>query len=61
MNEALRNCMSHNDGASSVSRQVNLTCAETSTLQSSNRNPRADSSPPCSSPVLLPFSPVSVS
>ena len=63
LNEALRNCLSHNDGISSVSRQVNFTCADSSMLQSNSGNHpnNPDSTSPCSSPVLTPFSPVSVS
>jgi hypothetical protein len=61
LNEALRNCLLQDDGISSVSRQVNFTCADSSMLQSYSGNHPPDSSSPCSSPVLPPFSSVSVS
>lgn len=67
MNEALRNCLARNEDFTSVSGQMNLlndhSCGHFNQILSTT-SPTAlfsEDSPPCSSPVPSPASPVHVS
>lgn len=62
MNEALRNCLARNEDFPSVSGQMNLLndCSQFNQILSTTALV-SENSPPCSSPVASPASPVHVS